>query len=801
MTEFQRPLVDKLIRRLSWSGKQTITAVMGPRQTGKTTLILQALRRMDVPFKYLAADDPSQDEVRLGESKGAHGKTEDGVRDTGWIVRIWEAARETASSNSKGMILAFDEVQYIEGWSRVVKGLWDRDRRSDCPLKVIVAGSAPWSMLVGFHESLAGRFMPVDVSHWSFSEMKAAFGFGLEEYVFYGGYPGPASYVEDPEEWRGYLGRVIIAPSVNRDIVALTRVDKPALMRRLMTQASGYSGQIVSYDKMLGQLQDAGNKATLAGYLDLLSDASLVTGLSRYRGTPALARDSTPKLIALNTALITAPSPYTFEEAVADRTFWGRLVESAVGAHLRNTCPHGVDLHYWRKGPFEVDFVLSSVRDLVAIEVKSGRRQGSLRGLTEFAKRHPSARTMVVGGQGVPVGEFLSHPAMYWIERSYPERAALRAEVSARYGVKGKGPADEGIVREPRGTYTIPAGHLPHEERFQRMSTALYDLRKEGDKYEYIAFVRQEAEAIAERGEPFVLLRRVARTYLPLSTKDGPDESLASVRALFDSDEHLVRIVLGGLVRVLERDDLPNLDEIVRLDEEGLMSGLSYQFMAGLVETDRAGGEALREAGQEQILRALGFYYLASYQPEPAWYGRVLGAHPGLVAEALVAVYSSRIRRRVATNRDLQALARDSRYATVAQLAVPPLLLVFPTRCTKPQISALKLLLQAALRYMPAAGLLDLTRRKAAVRGMDVAQRAHWLATGLCLSPDEYLAAVVDFIEQGRETRAEHLTRFLEPLAGEFAPEVPKLPWAWELGEVVEWIGRWGVRPPVAASP
>ena len=315
-------------------------------------MIDQALRRVDIPNRYYPVDESLAEHAHKRDEEG------DSIR-TAWLLDAWKKAREHAGQSARGFVLALDEVQYVKGWSTIVKGQWDRDRRTGCPLRVIVSGSAPWSMLTGLHESLVGRFMPVRSRHWSFSEMAAAFGLGVDEYLFYGGYPGSARFLRSAARWRTYLSDSIIAPAIERDIVALTRVDKPPLMRRLMELSARYSGQMLSYNKMLGQLQEAGNTTTLATYLDLLSDAGLVTGLPRYSAKPYLGRASSPKLNVLNTALMTAPLTYTFEEARADRTFWGRLVESGVGAHLHNTAGHAVELSSWRDGAHEVDFVLS----------------------------------------------------------------------------------------------------------------------------------------------------------------------------------------------------------------------------------------------------------------------------------------------------------------------------------------------------------------------------------------------------------------------------------------------------------
>jgi len=269
----------------------------------------------------------------------------------------------------------------------------------------------------GLTESLAGRFETIAVPHWSLAEMREAFGWELEQFIYFGGYPGAAALIGEPERWRRYIVDSLIETTISRDILLLTRVDKPALLRRLFHLACGYSGQVLSYQKMLGQLQDAGNTVTLAHYLELLRGAGMIAGLPKYAYGQARQRGSSPKLQVLNTALMTALAGRSPAEARQDAEFWGRLVESCVGAHLLNTSM-GSDLtvSYWRDRNLEVDFVLHRGKTVVAIEVKSGRRRESLSGMEAFAKRFKPKRVLLVGGQGIPLEEFLSRPAEYWLK-------------------------------------------------------------------------------------------------------------------------------------------------------------------------------------------------------------------------------------------------------------------------------------------------------------------------------------------------------------------------------------------------
>ena len=418
MHSYHRAQVATLVRRLAEPPERLI-AVFGPRQTGKTTIVRQALRQIDRQSHYLSVDEPDSITLR-GQAELSHEEAMPvpGVRETDWLVRYWTRARREAERLDNGFVLVLDEIQKVPQWSETVKGLWDADRARNCPLHVVILGSAPLLMQSGLSESLAGRFEPVRVTHWSFPEMSSAFEFDLPAYLYFGGYPGSAPLVREPVRWRDYVRYALIEPNVERDILAMTRVDKPALLKGLLELGTGLSGQILSYDKMVGQLQDAGNTTTLARYLDLLSSAGLLTGLPKYGNQPNRRRRSSPKLNVLNPALMTAGSGYTFEEAKADRSFWGRIVESAVGAHLFNTATPDTRLHYWRERSDEVDFVLRRGPRLVAIEVKSGSRSAARRGLREFERRFQPYRSIVVGERGMPLDEFLAAPADQWFDET-----------------------------------------------------------------------------------------------------------------------------------------------------------------------------------------------------------------------------------------------------------------------------------------------------------------------------------------------------------------------------------------------
>jgi uncharacterized protein len=389
---FQREQGAVLASRLA-EPRRFLHVMAGPRQVGKTTLLHQVLAALKRPHMVVTADEPA-------------------LRDTAWLTAQWERARLMAEDGGKdGAVLALDEVQKITNWSETVKRLWDQDTRRRLPLRVVILGSAPLLVQRGLAESLAGRFEILHLPHWSFTEMHTAFGFTLEQYLYFGGYPGAAPLVEDPERWRRYLLDALVETTIARDVLLLTRVDKPALLRRLFDLGCRYSGQVLSYTKMLGQLHDAGNTTTLAHYLDLLSGAGMLTGLPKFSGKAVRSRGSSPKLQVFNTALLSAQSGLTPAEARADGEFWGRLTESAVGAHLANAAAGGqCELFYWREGNEEVDFVLRSGRVVVGLEVKSGRAPLVHSGLAAFSAAFKPKRTLLVGGDGIPVEEVLSRP-------------------------------------------------------------------------------------------------------------------------------------------------------------------------------------------------------------------------------------------------------------------------------------------------------------------------------------------------------------------------------------------------------
>jgi len=387
----------ELLQRLG-EKRKFIQVLAGPRQVGKTTLVRQVIDACKIPAHYASADEPT-------------------LQDRTWLEQQWDIARLKAGESKKGALLVLDEVQKISNWSNAVKLLWDADTHQDIPLKVVLLGSSPLLIQGGLTESLAGRFEIIPVPHWSFAEMQEAFGYTLDEYIFFGAYPGAAGLIKNPARWKRYILDSLVETTISRDILLMTRVDKPALLRRMFQLGCSYSGQILSYQKMIGQLTDAGNTVTLAHYLELLQGAGMLAGLQKYSHGQARQRGSSPKLQVLNTALMTATEPHTLKQVRQNGDAWGRLVESCVGAHLLNSSlGTDISVQYWRERNHEVDFVLQQGKTTVAIEVKSGKRRESLPGMEAFAKQFKPKRQLLVGGQGIPLEEFLSKPASHWLK-------------------------------------------------------------------------------------------------------------------------------------------------------------------------------------------------------------------------------------------------------------------------------------------------------------------------------------------------------------------------------------------------
>ena len=384
----ERSVLQELINRIK-EPRRFMQVVMGPRQVGKTTMITQLLKKITIPWLFESADAVP-------------------VSTTVWIEQLWESARlKMALNQSDEFLLVIDEIQKIDNWSEIVKRLWDEDTRQGKNIKVILLGSSRLLLQKGLTESLTGRFESTYLGHWSFTEMKQAFGWNASQYAWFGGYPGSAALIGDEERWKQYINNSLIETSISKDILMLTRVDKPALMKRLFELGCLYSGQILSYTKMQGQLTDAGNTTTLSHYLNLLDTAGLLAGLEVYAADAIRKRASSPKFQVHNTALISAQRNEFFTEIVKEPAQWGRIVESAIGAHLINhSLTENFKVYYWRHRNDEIDFVLERRGKVIGLEVKSST-SGNTFGMAAFKNKYSPHKVLLIGASGIPWQEFL----------------------------------------------------------------------------------------------------------------------------------------------------------------------------------------------------------------------------------------------------------------------------------------------------------------------------------------------------------------------------------------------------------
>lgn len=394
--EIQRQGLQAFSQRLR-EPRRFLQVLAGPRQVGKTTFVRQSLASLSgspegrlIAQHNVSADNP-------------------GLQSSSWLATQWETARALALL-AGACVLVLDEVQKLPRWTEEVKRLWDEDTAAGRDVRAVVLGSAPLLIARGLTESMAGRFEMTRLGHWRFTEMRDAFGFTLDQYIYYGAYPGAASLIGDERRWAAYVRDALIETTISKDVLLMAPVQKPALLRRVFDLACRYSGQMLSYQKMMGQLTDAGNTTTLAHYLELLEGAGMVCGLQKYAGQVVRQRASSPKLQVFNTALmgaIAATEGFGFERLLATPELWGRMVESAVGAELlaRNVNHSTTQpiIHYWHDGGREVDFVLRAGADLFALEVKSGGQPGNVSGLDAFCAAFRGTRPLVAGTGGVPL--------------------------------------------------------------------------------------------------------------------------------------------------------------------------------------------------------------------------------------------------------------------------------------------------------------------------------------------------------------------------------------------------------------
>lgn len=385
---FERAIVSQLVERVC-EPRGFIQVLVGPRQTGKSTAISQALEKLSMPYRLIAADDPQ-------------------LSTAEWLAAEWRRARLLTEEGTREALFVVDEVQKIAHWASTVKRLWDEDSRTGIPLKVVLSGSSSLMLHKGMEDSLMGRFEILYSTHWLYDECREAFGYSFDDFLLFGGYPGAARLRQDEARWARYMGTSIVEPTVSKDILEMERVDKPALLRSLLLLGAAYSAQEISYAKLVGQLQDAGNTTTIAHYLELLGKAGMMSGLQKYSGDVARIRRSSPRLLVHDTALMTYAYGSARRTLLTDQERRGHLVESAVGAYLlARAADDGFDVYWWRtsKGE-EVDFVIRQGELLTAIEVKSGRVRGA-GGIAAFLKQYPHAASIVVGSSECSVEDFL----------------------------------------------------------------------------------------------------------------------------------------------------------------------------------------------------------------------------------------------------------------------------------------------------------------------------------------------------------------------------------------------------------
>lgn len=384
----------QIIRKRLEEPRKFIQVVMGPRQVGKSTVVKQVLQDIDLPFLLFSADNVP-------------------ASNSAWVSNCWAAVRSQKESKAYGcVILVIDEIQKIANWSEVVKKEWDDDTFHNLDIRVLLLGSSRVMLEKGLSESLAGRFEEIRMSHWSYAEMKECFGYTLDQYMFYGGYPGAAELIAEPDRWEQYIQSAIIDTTINKDILMDTPISKPALLRQTFELGAAYSGEILSLSKMLGSLQDAGNTVTLAGYIKLLDESGMLCGIQKYSIDTSRRRASIPKLQVYNNALKAIFNPYTFEQAILDRRAWGRIFESSIGAWLVSQAfVHRFEVFYWRERDLEVDFILRKKGIVIAIEVKSNAEKNT-KGLNAFKERFNPKSAFIVGDGGISPSDFLTMDIM-----------------------------------------------------------------------------------------------------------------------------------------------------------------------------------------------------------------------------------------------------------------------------------------------------------------------------------------------------------------------------------------------------
>lgn len=369
-----------------------IQVFVGPRQVGKTTAAQQILKQINdqnIDGKIVTADGPHIDHAYL---------------ETWLKVAINKASKAP-------YLLVIDEIHKVKDWSEVIKIFWDQRNRKQLPLNLLILGSSQIMLDAGVSESLAGRIEKHYFTHWSYSEIKEAFNISVDDYIYWGGYPGAYQIIDDEIRWKQYIRSSLIDSILMNDIMTLKNIAKPALMKNCFELACLYSGKELSFNKMLGQLQDVGNITTLSNYLYVLEQGSLVCGLYKYSASLVRQRKSSPKFQVFNNAFLSALSSQSKDKVMSTPDIWGRWVESAVGTHLLSVCQNSqYELTYWRRDNVEIDFILYDNKNIWLIEVKSGKKKKyKANGFKVFQREFGcSAISIIVGSGGMELIDFFS---------------------------------------------------------------------------------------------------------------------------------------------------------------------------------------------------------------------------------------------------------------------------------------------------------------------------------------------------------------------------------------------------------
>ncbi|TMB21724.1 MAG: ATP-binding protein [Deltaproteobacteria bacterium] len=389
---------EALRRRLSEPAPGRIQLVTGPRQVGKTTVLLELAAELGERATYIAADGS---EAAL----------------PGFWERLWNRAEEMAASQGRTNVVLIDEVQHLAGWAARLKAEWDRLRRRHLPVHVVATGSSALRLASGSKESLAGRYERLTLAHWSASALARTFNLAPDDaaelVVRMGAYPGAMELRNDMPRWAAYVRDAIVEPAISRDILALAAVRRPALLRQVFAVAAASPAQIVSLQKLQGQLQDRGALETLAHYLHLLEEAYVMAPLEKHASRPARRRAAPPKLVTLSNALLAVVDPRGIPDAAREPERFGAWVENACLAFAWNS---GYRVAYWREEPMEVDGVIDGSRGSWAIEVKTGPfGVAEVRGLLEFTRRFPRYQPLLLCDPSeLPAAARVGVPAISW---------------------------------------------------------------------------------------------------------------------------------------------------------------------------------------------------------------------------------------------------------------------------------------------------------------------------------------------------------------------------------------------------